>query len=195
MPAPAGGVRDVWYAFRATQAAHKVQLVEASTEFVMELRDGWGTGSQSLLCGVTAPSNYRVGRTVQLQASGLTVGKMYFLRLYPTSGFRPDSQNDDYRYERPVTFIHTGTQSRGFIDLYRARHFVMEAKQGTGKGREPEPDQLSLLGDELTKLRQGHGVRGTRRWDDTMLRARNQADGYARAVAREDGWQAPVRCR
>ena len=99
-----------------------------------------------------------------------------------------DSQNDDYRYERPVTFIHTGTQSRDFIDLYRARHFVMEAKQGTGKGREPEPDQLSLLGDELTKLRQGHGVRGTRRWDDTMLRARNQADGYARAVAREDGW-------
>ena len=65
----------------------------------MELRDGWGTGSQSLFCGVTAPSNYRVGRTrtVQLQASGLTVGKMCFLRLYPTSGFRPDSQNDDYQ--------------------------------------------------------------------------------------------------
>ena len=26
-----------------------------------------------------------------------------------------DAQNDDYRFERPVTFIHTGTQSRGFI--------------------------------------------------------------------------------
>ena len=99
-----------------------------------------------------------------------------------------DSQNDDYRYERPVTFIHTGTQSRGFIDLYRARHFVMEAKQGIGKGREPEPEQLTLLTEEPTKLRQGHGQRGTRRWDDTMLRARNQADGYARAVARDDGW-------
>jgi len=24
-----------------------------------------------------------------------------------------DQQNDDYRFERPVTFIHTGTQSRG----------------------------------------------------------------------------------
>ena len=99
-----------------------------------------------------------------------------------------DAQNDDYRFERPVTFIHTGTQSKGFIDLYRAKHFVMEAKQGTGKGREPAPDQLSLLAEEPGKLRAGHGVRGKRKWDDTMLRARNQADGYARAVARIDGW-------
>ncbi len=99
-----------------------------------------------------------------------------------------DAQNDDYRFERPVTFIHTGTQSRGFVDLYRARHFVMEAKQGTGKGRDAPDTQLSLLPDEPAKLRQGHGVRGTRRWDDTMLRARNQADSYARAVARTDGW-------
>ena len=99
-----------------------------------------------------------------------------------------DAQNDDYRFERPVTFIHTGTQSKGFIDLYRAKHFVMEAKQGTGKGAEPVPDQLSLLADAPVQLRAGHGVRGTRKWDDTMLRARNQADGYARAVARTDGW-------
>ena len=98
-----------------------------------------------------------------------------------------DAQNDDYRFERPVTFLHTGSQTRGYVDLYRARHFVMEAKQGVGKGREPEPDQLSLLAEDPVK-RQGHGQRGTRRWDDTMLRARNQADGYARAVARSDGW-------
>jgi hypothetical protein len=43
-----------------------------------------------------------------------------------------DGQSDDYRFERPVTFIHTGTQSRGFIDLYRRHSFVMEGKQGTG---------------------------------------------------------------
>lgn len=35
-----------------------------------------------------------------------------------------------YHFEHPVTFIHTGSQSRGFVDLYRAGHFVMEAKQG-----------------------------------------------------------------
>lgn len=54
-----------------------------------------------------------------------------------------DAQNDDYRFERPVTFIHTGTQSRGFIDLYWRGSFVMEAKQGTGTA----PDEkLDLLG-------------------------------------------------
>jgi hypothetical protein len=98
-----------------------------------------------------------------------------------------DAQNDDYRFERPVTFIHTGTQSRGFIDLYRRGTFIMEAKQGTGRTAPPDA-QLALMPDLPAKLRQGHGQRGTRRWDDTMLRARNQADGYARAVARADGW-------
>jgi len=98
-----------------------------------------------------------------------------------------DAQNDDYRFERPVTFIHTGTQSRGYIDLYRRGAFVMEAKQGT-RGRDEDEAQLALLPELPPKQRQGHGVRGSRRWDDTMLRARNQADGYARAVAREDGW-------
>ncbi len=99
-----------------------------------------------------------------------------------------DAQNDDYRFERPVTFIHTGTQSRGFIDLYLSGKFVMEAKQGTGQADDTDDAQLALLHDLPPKQRQGHGKRGSRRWDDTMLRARNQADGYARAVARNDGW-------
>ncbi len=41
-----------------------------------------------------------------------------------------EASADAYRFERPVTMQHTGTQSHGFIDLYRAGHFVMEAKQG-----------------------------------------------------------------
>nr|WP_296429778.1 type IIL restriction-modification enzyme MmeI [Roseovarius sp. BRH_c41] len=64
----------------------------------------------------------------------------------------------------------------------------MEAKQGVG-GATPEDDtQLALLPDPPSATRKGHGTRGTRRWDDTMSRARNQADGYARAVSRHDGW-------
>jgi hypothetical protein len=93
-----------------------------------------------------------------------------------------------YCFEHPVTFIHTGTQSRGFIDLYRAGHFVMEAKQGTGATMPDDDAQPSLIPDLPGQTRKGHGTRGTRRWDDTMLRARNQADGYARAVSRADGW-------
>jgi len=99
-----------------------------------------------------------------------------------------NGQSDDYRFERPVTFIHTATQSRGFIDLYRSRHFVMEAKQGTSSAAPDGDVQLAFLQDGSAVQRKGHGARGSRRWDDTMLRARGQADGYARAVAREDGW-------
>lgn len=98
-----------------------------------------------------------------------------------------DLKRDYYRFEHPVTFIHTGSKSHGRIDLYRAGHFVMEAKQGS-EGAQPDPAQPDLLPDLPPKVRQGHGVRGTRRWDDTMLRARGQADAYARAVSRDDGW-------
>lgn len=98
-----------------------------------------------------------------------------------------DLKRDSYRFEHPVTFIHTGSKSHGRIDLYRAGHFVMEAKQGS-EGAQPDPAQPELLPDLPPKVRQGHGVRGTRRWDDTMLRARGQADAYARAVSRDDGW-------
>lgn len=98
------------------------------------------------------------------------------------------TRSNSYCFEHPVTFVHTGTQSRGFIDLYRAGHFVMEAKQGTDAKPAEDDAQPALLPDLPSATRKGHGTRGTRRWDDTMLRARNQADGYARAVSRDDGW-------
>lgn len=98
------------------------------------------------------------------------------------------AQNDDYRFERPITFLHTGTKSRGYIDLYRRGSFVMEAKQGTRGELAEDSAQLSLLPDLPPKPRRGHGVRGSGSWNDTMWRARNQADSYARAVARDDGW-------
>jgi hypothetical protein len=48
-----------------------------------------------------------------------------------------DGTANDYRFERPVTFTHTGRGNRGRIDLYRKGSFVMEAKQG-GDRFEPE---------------------------------------------------------
>ena len=98
-----------------------------------------------------------------------------------------DGQTNDYRFERPITETHTGRRHHRRIDLYRQGCFVMEAKQGAGPKAEAE--QLSLLTeDEAPRIQSGHGRRGTRAFEDTMLRARNQADGYARAVAKEDGW-------
>jgi len=61
-----------------------------------------------------------------------------------------------------VTFNHgDGSQSSGFIDLYRRGAFVLEAK----------------------KLRQATG----NRFDDGMMRARGQAESYARALPTDEG--------
>lgn len=99
-----------------------------------------------------------------------------------------DDQNDHYRFERPVKFGPTSSQKTGFIDLYRRGSFVMEGKQGSNR-KQVDTNQLALTLDAAAaKGRTGHGIRGTRKWDDTMLKARNQADRYARAIAREDGW-------
>lgn len=68
----------------------------------------------------------------------------------------------DYMFERPVTFKHgNGTESAGRVDCYRRGAFVLEAKKlnkAPGKG-----------------------------FDDAMLRARAQAEGYARALPSADG--------
>ncbi|SHH99089.1 class I SAM-dependent DNA methyltransferase [Marivita hallyeonensis] len=98
-----------------------------------------------------------------------------------------DDSNDHYRFERPVTFTHTHKRTTGFIDAYRAGHFVLETKQGVNQKKNRAAD-LAKGTAARSQKRIGHGVRGTAVWDDTMLKARNQADNYARAVAREDGW-------
>jgi hypothetical protein len=98
-----------------------------------------------------------------------------------------DDSNDHYRFERPVTLAHTHKRTTGFIDAYRAGHFVLETKQGVNQKKNRAAD-LAKGTAARSQKRIGHGVRGTAAWDDTMLKARNQADNYARAVARDDGW-------
>ena len=98
-----------------------------------------------------------------------------------------DDSNDQYRFERPVTFAHTHKRTTGFIDAYRSGHFVLETKQGVNQKKNRAIDLAKGIPQRIQK-RIGHGVRGTSAWDDTMLKARNQADNYARAVAKGDGW-------
>lgn len=100
-----------------------------------------------------------------------------------------DGQNNDYRFERPVTFTHTGRNKNGRIDLYRKGCFILEAKQGSEAQSKDDKSQLSFLTEkDAPKTQKGHGKRGSPKWDDTMLKARSQADEYARAVSKEDGW-------
>jgi hypothetical protein len=76
---------------------------------------------------------------------------------------REGHEDNAYVFERRVDFRHgDGSESRGFIDLHRRAAFVCEAKQ-TGQ------------------------TLGSGRWDSAMLRARGQAEAYARALPAGEG--------
>ncbi|TWI07288.1 class I SAM-dependent DNA methyltransferase [Aerolutibacter ruishenii] len=69
----------------------------------------------------------------------------------------------DYMFERPITFRHgDGSSSAGRIDLYRRGVFVLESK----------------------KLKAATHTKG---FDDALLRARSQAEAYARALPASEG--------
>jgi hypothetical protein len=92
-----------------------------------------------------------------------------------------DASQNNYVFERPVTFRHpTGLSSTGFVDLYKRGCFVLEAKQGS---EAPEPSLLFEM-----PHRRGTAIRGTAGWDQAMLRARNQAEQYAKALPAAEGW-------
>src|ERR1017187_9595998 len=92
-----------------------------------------------------------------------------------------DGSQNNYVFEHSVTFRHpTGLSSTGFIDLYKRGCFVLEAKQGS------EATEPSLLFD--MPHRRGTAIRGTTGWDQAMLRARNQAEQYAKALPAAEGW-------
>jgi hypothetical protein len=105
---------------------------------------------------------------------------------------------DAYVYERSVTFHHTEHQqvitTNGWIDLYKRGCFVLEAKQGSSRdgGNEGRGEGATLFeGIGKGKSRKkGTAVRGTKAWDDAMLRARGQAERYAKALPTSEGWPA-----
>jgi len=97
---------------------------------------------------------------------------------------RPDDRENSYVFERAVTFQHgTGLTSTGRIDLYKRGCFVLEAKQGSDKTQ-----ALDLFPELFTTTRKGTAVRGTLGWDVAMLKAKGQAEHYARALPIEEGW-------
>jgi hypothetical protein len=88
---------------------------------------------------------------------------------------QPDETLNLYVFEKAVTFAHgDGSTSHGRIDLYRRGCFVLEAKQGS-------------LADAPSS-RVGHGRRKTAGWDEAMMKARGQAEAYARALPSSEGW-------
>lgn len=102
---------------------------------------------------------------------------------------RPDpSVADDaantYVFDKTVAFRSAdgGKDSSGYIDLYRKGAFVCETKQSVEKQK---AEKLSLASPSAAKARRktGTSTRGTRGWDDSMIAARVQAEGYVKALA------------
>lgn len=101
---------------------------------------------------------------------------------------KPNIADNAYVFERDVTFQNPdGTTSIGRIDLYKRGSFVLEAKQGS---EQVVPDEFQLNPDDKKKNRakKGTAVRGTKGWDDAMVKARGQAEQYAKALPIEEGW-------
>ena len=100
---------------------------------------------------------------------------------------KEETAENAYVFERRVTFDNgDGTTSPGFIDLYKRDCFVLEAKQGSESDRAKDPALSEKF--KAAKRRKGTAVRGTQAWDEAMVRARGQAEGYAKALPVEDGW-------
>ncbi len=74
-----------------------------------------------------------------------------------------ETSTKDYMFERSITFSHgDGSTSAGRIDCYKRGHFVLEAK----------------------RLKAANHTKG---FDDGMLRARSQGEGYVRALPAAEG--------
>jgi hypothetical protein len=73
-------VADIWYSFVAVSSGQEITLSSNLTNFVMEVRSGSCASSSSLVCGTTLQL---------LQATGLTVGQTYYIRVYAPDFFPP----------------------------------------------------------------------------------------------------------
>jgi hypothetical protein len=114
--------------------------------------------------------------------------------LLGVSGPEPTTPNDSenaYVFERSVTFHHSdGSTSTGRIDLYKRGCFVLEAKQGVEK-REQEAALSEASKAKTKSTKKGTAQRGSGAWDEAMLKARGQAEQYARALPASEGAYVP----
>jgi hypothetical protein len=99
-----------------------------------------------------------------------------------------DDTGNAYVFERGVEFRHgDGSTSTGRMDLYKRRCLVLEAKQGANEPAAPADPLSDAVREQKRKLKAGTARRGTAAWDDAMLRARSQAELYARALPPAEG--------
>jgi len=105
-------------------------------------------------------------------------------RPEPTSA---DAAKNTYVFERAVTRTNPdGSSSTGFIDLYKAGHFVLETKQGTTTAEAAATDAFAL-NPAKSATKTGHGKRGTAAFDRALERAFHQARAYITSLPSGEG--------
>jgi hypothetical protein len=105
-----------------------------------------------------------------VNASEIALSQSFIIELCDLLGVQRPTHAPDYMFERPITFTHgDGSTSAGRIDCYRRGHFVWESK----------------------KLKAGVTAQATgsttKAFDDALLKARQQAEDYARALPAAEG--------
>lgn len=105
------------------------------------------------------------------------------LGLTPPEPAKPVNEDNAYSFERKVYLPRgDGTFEMKRLDLYKRGCFVLEAKQGKEAAA---PTSLTLPMPGLTKS--SAAKRGSRAWEDTMARAKRQAESYVRALPAAEG--------
>lgn len=105
-----------------------------------------------------------------------------FLELPRPEPTQPDESLNNYTFEKSVQFRDLFAQSTGRIDLYKRGCFVLEAKQGS------QALSSAHLAAPTGPRRRGTAIRDTPLWDLAMLKARGQAEQYAKALPLSHGW-------
>ncbi len=121
----------------------------------------------------TAAAHAFIAKWRGVTASELATAQSFVIDLCDLLGLpRPHATAEqDYMFERPITFQHgDGSTSPGRVDCYRRGHFVWESK----------------------KLKAGIAAQATgsatnKAFDDALLKARQQAEDYARALPAAEG--------
>ncbi|MDO9202069.1 MAG: class I SAM-dependent DNA methyltransferase, partial [Hydrogenophaga sp.] len=104
-------------------------------------------------------------------ASELATSQSFVIELCKLLGVDPPTHEPHYQFERPITFQHgDGSTSAGRVDCYRRGHFVWESKK-------LKPGAQA----------QRSGTTTTKAFDDALLKARQQAENYARALPASEG--------
>jgi len=110
-----------------------------------------------------------------------------FLAVPRPEPSQADESANTYVIDKAVFYTEfDGSTTTNFIDLYKRNCFVLEAKQGS----DPVQEQHSELSspEPRRRVKRGTAVRGTLGWDTAMLRARGQAERYAKALPSSEGW-------